>query len=92
MSADEPQSEDLRTLKRIEELLSVIAKVQLSGIIRDHLADANMRLLYDLTGEVPVEQLTKRTGFSAGKISGIWKNWETLGLLKKDGKRYRKVI
>ena len=84
--------EELKVLKRIEELLEVMAKQQLSPVLKQALSTPQLRRLYELTGTVPVERLVIETGMSAGAISGAWQKWEEIGLLKKDGKRYRKVI
>lgn len=85
-------SEELRTLKSIEELLRVLVRVSLADATGKHLLDKKHKLLYDLTGKLRVDQLSKKTGFSTGKISGIWQEWEKAGLLIKDGKQYKKVL
>lgn len=92
MTRDEELPEELKTLKRIEELLEVMVKHQLSPVLKQALSTTELRRLYELTGTVPVGRLVKETGMSAGAISRAWQKWEGIGLLKKDGKRYRKVI
>lgn len=84
--------EELETLKRIEELLQVLVRASFSAIVKEELGDEKRKLLYKLTGKVSVKEIAKRTGFSAGKISGIWQEWEQAGLLIKDGKQYKKVF
>ncbi|MGH8645735.1 MAG: hypothetical protein ACREX4_15255 [Gammaproteobacteria bacterium] len=79
-------------MRRMVELLEAIARVQFARILKEELSDAKVRTLYELTGVKPIGDLTRRTGFSAGKISGIWQRWETMGLLKKVEGRYRKVL
>lgn len=83
---------DSQSLERLEELLKLIAKTLLSDKIEEIFGDKRQRILYEETGETPVKQLAKKTGFSAGKISNLWEKWERMGLLVKDGKQYRKVI
>ena len=92
MSSQTGQSEELKTLKRIEELLEVIARQQLSPVMAKHLSNPKLKLLYDLTGSDPIGTLIQRTGFSAGTISRTWQKWEDVGLVRKDGKRYRKAL
>jgi Fic family protein len=92
MSDQMAQSEELKVLKRIEALLEVIAKQQLRQVIAENLTTPQMRTLYDLTGTESVQSLVKKTGLSAGTISRTWQKWEEGGLLKKDGKRYRKAV
>ena len=89
---NEHQSDELEALKRIQELLEAIAKAQLSPALEGQLSDPKYRSLYKLTGTMPVQQLVKRTKLSAGTISRLWQKWETLGLVIKDGKSYRKVF
>jgi hypothetical protein len=85
-------TEELKSLKRIEELLAVLVRVSIAEQLQSIRADKEQKFLYDNTGTLPVKELSRRTGFSAGKISGIWQQWEDAGLLVKDGKQYRKVL
>lgn len=85
-------TEELRSLKRTEDLLTVLAKAQLSETLKTHLKDEKHRILYELTGQLSVRQLAQKTGFSIGKISSIWQKWEQAGLLVKDGSQYRRVL
>lgn len=80
------------TLERIEELLRVIARVVVSDKLSQVLEDKNYQTLYEGTGKLGIVELSKKTRFSTGKISGIWKEWEQLGIVVKDGKSYKKVI
>ena len=80
------------TLERIEELVRVIAKSVLAGNLAAALKDKNYRTLYEGTGRFTRPELEKKTGFSGGKISGIWKEWEQLGFVVKEGKSYRKML
>jgi DNA-binding MarR family transcriptional regulator len=85
-------SDELMTLKRIEELLALIARAMLAERLDEIMSDKSHRALYNATGRIPRNQLAKRTGMSAGTISGVWKKWEQIGLIVKDGKQYRKVL
>ena len=86
------EPDTLVMLQRIESLLTVLVKIQLSDVLKEELADEEKKQLYTLTGKHGVTKLAKKTGFSAGKISGLWQRWEGLGLLVKKGKQYVKVI
>lgn len=79
-------------LRRIEDLLTALVKSKLTSVIEQELSDPKMKKLYELTGECTVRELKKKTGFAIGTISRIWQRWENLGLIVKDGKRYRKVV
>jgi hypothetical protein len=83
-------SEELATLQSIETLLRSLVKISLTETMSRLLTDEKLRDLYFGTGKLKREELEKRTGFSAGKISGLWAQWEQAGLLIKDGKSYRK--
>jgi len=83
-------SEELTTLRSIETLLRSLVKISLSETMSRLLTDEKLRDLYAGTGKLKREELEKETGFSGGKISGLWAQWEQAGLLIKDGKSYRK--
>ena len=85
-------AQELQTLHRIEELLTLIAKATLSERLAEIFDDKQHRVLYEKVGQIPVTELAKKTGLSAGTISGLWQRWEQAGLLIKDGKQYRRVI
>jgi hypothetical protein len=83
-------SEELATLNNIETLLRSLVRISLAETMARLLTDEKLRALYFGTGKLKRGELEKRTGFSAGKISGLWAQWEQAGLLIKDGKSYRK--
>ena len=84
--------EILERLKRIEELLSALAKVALSATAEAHLSDPKHRTIYENVDRLSYAQLAKKTGFSTGKISGLCQDWERLGLLIKSGNKYRRLL
>lgn len=86
------QTDLVASLRRIEDLLTVLVKSQLSDVISHELSDKKIKQLYDLTGGYTARELEKRTNYSLASISRIWQRWESLGLLIKDGKTYRKVL
>lgn len=85
-------SEELKTLKRIEALLTALTKVVIGGRLVEILKDKSYQTLYEGTGEIGIIELSKKTKFATGKISGIWKEWERMGIVVKEGKSYRKVV
>jgi hypothetical protein len=88
----QPQEELLEHLGRIEDVLRAIGKAVLAPTITSELADKKNRQVYDGIGKYTGKKLSKRTGFSTGKISGLLKRWEAAGLLIKDGMTYRKLF
>lgn len=89
---NESISEELRTLRHIEELLTLIARATLADRLDEILADKTHRLILEQTGDHPVRQLARRTGLSRATISRLWQKWEQMGLVVKDGKQYRRVL
>ena len=85
-------SDELRVLRRIDELLTLVAKTMLADRLVEIFDDKQHRLLFEQDGRIPVKDLAKKTRLSAGTISGLWQRWERAGLLIKDGKHYRRVI
>ena len=87
------QSELALLLKRNNELLTVLAKAQLSSIIENELSDDKKKKLYKLTGKsLTGKQVSTKLGMSTGAISGIWQHWESQGILIKEGQKYRRIF
>ena len=89
-----PRETDMISLaQRTNELLSVLVKIQLHDVLERELADPKRKRLYELTGgPLTVKEISKKVGMATGPISGTWQGWERLGLLIKEGKKYRRVI
>jgi hypothetical protein len=81
-----------KQFKRIEDLLETLVKINLAPVIKSELSDSKMKRLYEMTGKYRVTEISKKLGFATGKISLTWQRWERQGLLKKEGKSYRKVL
>lgn len=80
-------------LRRTNELLTILAKKALQDVLEDELRTDRNRDLYELTGgTISVRAISKKVHSSLGSISRKWQRWEELGLLVKDGGRYRKVL
>lgn len=86
------ESDVLTSLQHIEDLLTILVKVQLANVTAREFSDTKMKKLYDLTGDRSARELAKEMKCSPMKISRTWQRWENLGLLIKDGKTYRKVL
>ena len=79
-------------LRRNNELLAVIAKLMMAPTLDRELAEPKYRELYNLTGEKSQTDAAKKVKMSATTISQLWRRWEDVGLLAKDGQRYRRVL
>jgi len=85
-------SAELKILSRIAQLLEAVAKTVTAEKLAKAMSEPKLRVLYESTGHLSVRELAKRTGFSVGKISGIWSQWEQDGLLVKEGSSYSRVL
>ncbi len=94
MSDQEVICKDIPTsLLRIQELLEVLVRTQLGPVLQSQLADPERKQIYEMTGtDLTIKEIGTRLGISVGKISGIWAEWERVGLITKDGKRYRRMV
>ena len=92
MSDKAQNVDELKSLKRIEDLLTVLARAALADRIDEIMNDKSHRVVLELTGKMTVRQLAKKTGLSRMTISRLWQKWEEIGLLAKDGKQYRRVL
>ena len=80
-------------LRQSNELLTLLAKIAVTETLRRELASRKLQHLYRLTGQgLAVKQLSAKVGMAVGPISEAWQRWESLGLLIKDGKHYRRVL
>ncbi len=79
-------------LTRIEYLLQVIAKVQLAPLVERELVDDRTRSLYELTGTVTAAEAARKLKLGKKTVLDTWKRWESLGLVMRDGKQYKKAI
>jgi hypothetical protein len=86
------ESEILGYLKRIEELLTIVAKTQLGPILQREIEDKRMAELWELTGKATQREVKTKLNMSADTISSAWQRWERLGLLVREGKEYRRVL
>ena len=87
------ESELIQEVRRTNELLSALVKIQLRDVLESELADKKKKRLYELTGgSLAVKEISKKVGMATGPISQTWQGWERLGLLIKEGKKYRRVL
>jgi hypothetical protein len=82
----------LDSLRRIEQMVTVLARASVSERLEEILNDPSTRLVYQGAGKISRPELERRTGFSGGKISNLWKQWEMHGLMVKSGKSYEALF
>lgn len=83
-------SDEVKALLRIENLLKSLVRISLTETMNRLLKDDKLRDLYWNTGKLSRGVLEKRLGFSGGKISNLWAQWEQAGLLVKSGQSYKR--
>jgi len=87
------QEELVLLLRRTNELLTVLAKAQLRSVFESEHANSKKMKLYELTGKsLTAKQISSKLNMSTATISGTWKHWETLGIIVKEGKKYRRIF
>ncbi len=85
-------SDELATLRHIEQLVTVIAKALLCEKSAAIQKDPKRRMIYEEAGRVSAKDLAKKARVSLTTISELWREWERDGLLIKDGKSYRPIL
>lgn len=86
------EDEVAELLRRNNELLVLIAKLMMAPTLQLELAEPKHRELYNHTGKKSQAEVAKKLKMSATTVSQLWRRWEEIGLLIKDGKRYRRVF
>jgi hypothetical protein len=82
----------LASMERIERLLTALTRQALAATLESELADPKARAVYDATGARTTREIAEATGLALATISKLWNRWESLGLVTRDGQRYRRVI
>ena len=79
-------------LGRIERLLEALVRLEISELLEKEISKPKMAELYAMTGHHSVRVIRKKVHMAMGTISDIWRRWEQIGLLYKDGRTYKKVV
>lgn len=72
--------------------MGIIARVALRPVLEEQLKDPVGRTVYEGTGEKTVREIATAAGVSISTVSQRWQRWEELGLVVKDGPRYRRTL
>jgi DNA-binding transcriptional MocR family regulator len=79
-------------VRRIEQLLTILTRQALRVSISAALEDQTARRLYELTGLKTSREIAQQLDLSPSTVSAYWTRWEALGLVVKEGQRYRKTF
>lgn len=85
-------SNNSRQLERIQNLLVLMVKHQLKPILDEEFRDQKSKDIYGAADKATSRELAKKYKCSHTTIANLWKKWEAMGLLVKEGKSYRKVL
>ena len=80
----------LATLERIENLLMILVRRAVQPALQEELKDSTARAIYEATGEKTARDIAQTTGVGVATVSRTWARWESLGLIVKEGSRYRR--
>lgn len=82
----------METDSEIKDLLKDLIKLTASPILQKELLDDRTKSLFELTGELTAEQICKKLKMSKPTVLTMWKKWELLGIIKREGKGYKKIF
>lgn len=86
------QTAELRCLLRIEALLTALVRSAAAEALKEVSSDRKLARLLELTGKATVREASRKTGLSLGTISRTWQEWESRGLIVKEGTKYRRLV
>lgn len=75
---------------RIENLLMILVRRAVQPVLEEELKDSTARAIYEATGEKTAREIAQATGVGVATVSRTWARWESLGLVVKEGSRYRR--
>lgn len=93
ISHPETESADgalIAALGRIESLLMILVRRAVQSALEEELKDPTMRAIYEATGEKTAREIAQAAGVGVATVSRTWSRWESLGLVVKEGARYRR--
>lgn len=82
----------VEAVRRIEDLLTILVRRAVRPALEEELKDSTARAIYEATGEKTAREIAQATRVSVATVSRTWTRWEALGLVVKDGTRYRRLF
>ena len=83
---------DSETLKRIEKLLDSLVRLQGAPILAAELKKPELAKIWNLTGQLGAREIGTKLGIGKDRVSDVWLRWTAMGLVRKVGKTYEKII
>jgi hypothetical protein len=80
------------SLLRIEGLLRTLVRISMRSVMDEELKEPAARAIYEATGDHTAREIAAAAGIGVGTVSRTWSRWETMGLVVKDGTRYRRAF
>lgn len=82
----------LKHLENIENNLTILVKLNIAQVINQVITDENEKILYEFTGIKKRADILEDLHISPNTVSDLWNLWYNLGILKKEGNSFKKVI
>ncbi len=79
-------------LERIEVLLKSLVRMQVYRLMDRVIKKDLDKKIYQLTGEKGQAEIADELDTSSGTVSNVWTKLESIGLLEKRGRSYKKII
>ena len=92
MEGDMNDKKSLRHIENIDNYLAILVKIYVAQVIDQTITDEDEKKLYELTGVKSRNDICKKLHMSPNTVSDLWSSWYRLGLLKKVGNSYKKIL
>ena len=79
--------------EKTNEFLEKLISIELVKIMKSRFKSEEEKLVFILTdGKNGTREIAKMANMNKDSISRLWKKWEKIGIVKKEGKRYKRTI
>lgn len=80
------------SLSRIEELLGILVRQSVRPALAQEFEDPISKAIYLATGDYTAREIAQKVGVGIATVSRAWARFEGLGLVMKEGSRYRRIF
>ena len=82
----------LERIKNIDNHLAILVKIYISQYIDQTITNKDQKKLYELTGVKSQSDICEELHMSPNTVTDLWSSWYRLGLIRKEGKSYKKIL
>jgi len=79
-------------LENIENSLQILIKINIAKLIDQEILNEADKKIYQITGLKGQTDICKEMHVSSKKLSNLWNSWYKLGILRREGKVFKKVL